>query len=81
MNGNTTLLPFFVSENCDVTLSFVESDTIFSTQLYVWSQQYNDDESVLITDFEGGFNPNFPNFFQSTVQNLESDNPAEEIDI
>ena len=67
-NGNTTILPFFVSENCDVTLSFVESDTTFSTQLYVSGpKQYNDEESVLITDFEGGFNPNFTNFFQWEV--------------
>ena len=78
-NGNTTILPFFVSENCDVTLSFVESDTTFSTQLYVSGpKQYNDEESVLITDFEGGFNPNFTNFFQSTcTKSIESDNPSE----
>ena len=47
----------------------MESDTTFSTQLYVSGpKQYNDEESVLITDFEGGFNPNLT-FFNPPVQN------------
>lgn len=64
--GSSTELPFFVSENCDVELSFEIHDDIFQDTLYISSaKNYNNESTVLITDFEAGFNPNFTGFFQA----------------
>ena len=64
--GSSSFLPFFVAEECSVELTFEMHQDTINSQLTIQSpKQYNNDNTVLITDFEGGFNPNFTNFFQS----------------
>ena len=66
-NGGVTTLPFFQVENCSVVLSFSNhNDSIFKTLNIVSSKTYGNGQEVLISDFEGGFNPNFTSFFQTT---------------
>jgi len=64
--GNSSSLPFFISEDCNVELTFkLHEDTIIN-QLNIKSpMNYNGENTVLITGFEGGFNPNFTGFFQA----------------
>ena len=65
-NGNSTQLPFFIEEDCDVVLTFEMHDDTIYNQLNIQSPKlYNDENTVLITDFENGFNPNFTGFFQA----------------
>ena len=64
--GSSSFLPFFGPEDCDVELTFEAHVDTLSEILNIQSpKNYNDESTVLITDFEGGFNPNFTNFFQS----------------
>ena len=66
-NGNSSQLPFFIAEDCDVELTFeMHDDTTIYSQLNIqFAKEYNDENTVLITDFESGFNPNFTGFFQA----------------
>ena len=66
-DGSSTDLPFFVSnENCNVKLTFEAHDDIIESTIHIMSaKDYNDENTVLITDFEVGFNPNFTGFFQA----------------
>ena len=64
-DGNSTQLPFFIAEDCNVELTFeMHDDTIYSGLNIQAEKEYNDENTVLITDFENGFNPNFTGFFQ-----------------
>ena len=65
-NGNSTELPFFIAEDCDLELTFEMHDDTIYNQVNVQSAKiYTNENTVLISDFEGGFNPNFTGFFQS----------------
>ena len=65
-DGSSTELPFFGSENCSVELSFETHDTLIESELYIFTpKNYVNENTVLITDFEAGFNPNFTGFFQA----------------
>jgi len=65
-NGSSTLLPFFIAEDCDLELTFEMHDDTIYNQVNVQSAKiYNNENTVLITDFENGFNPNFTGFFQA----------------
>ncbi|MDP7567178.1 MAG: hypothetical protein QF383_02190, partial [Flavobacteriales bacterium] len=65
-DGSSTLLPFFIAEDCDVELTFeMHDDTIYNQLNIQGEKEYNDESTVLITDFENGFNPNFTGFFQA----------------
>ena len=64
--GESSLLPFFTAEDCNVELTFQLHDDTIHSQLKIQSEKiYNDENTVLITDFENGFNPNFTGFFQA----------------
>ena len=65
-NGNSTSLPFFRDEDCNLELSFEKHSDVFYEIINIQSPKlYNDENTVLITDCENGFNPNFTGFFQS----------------
>ena len=65
-NGSSTQLPFFIAEDCNVELTFeMHDDTIYNSLTIQGERKYNDDNSVLISDYESGFNPNFTGFFQA----------------
>ena len=65
-DGSSTEIPFFIAEDCDVQLTFEMHDDTTNNQLNIQSPKlYNDENTVLITDFENGFNPNFTGFFQA----------------
>ena len=66
-DGNSSQIPFFNSEDCNVELSFeMHTDVTIFNQLNIQKEKdYNGENSCLITDFEGGFNPNFTGFFQA----------------
>ena len=65
-NGNSTELPFFIAEDCDLELTFEMHDDTIYNQVNVQSAKiYTNENTVLISDFEGGFNPNFTGFFQA----------------
>jgi hypothetical protein len=65
-DGSSTQLPFFIAEDCEVELTFEMHDDTIYNQLNIQSPKlYNDESTVLITDFENGFNPNFTGFFQA----------------
>jgi len=65
-DGSSTQLPFFIDEDCEVELTFeMHDDTIYSQLNIQGEREYNDESTVLITDFENGFNPNFTGFFQA----------------
>ena len=64
--GNSSSLPFFTNENCDVELSFEIDDTTIYNYLNIQVEKdYQNENTVLITDLENNFNPNFTGFFQS----------------
>ena len=64
--GNSSSLPFFTNENCDVELSFEMDDTTIYNYLNIQVEKdYQNENTVLITDLENNFNPNFTGFFQS----------------
>jgi len=64
--GNSSLLPFFIEEDCIVELTFEDHADTLKNQLNIVSpKNYIDASTVLITDFEAGFNPNFTGFFQA----------------
>ena len=65
-DGGSTHLPFFIAEDCEVELTFeMHDDTIYNQLNIQGEKEYNDESTVLITDFENGFNPNFTGFFQA----------------
>ena len=65
-DGSSTQLPFFIAEDCDVELIFeMHDDTIYDHLNIQKEKIYNDENTVLIIDFENGFNPNFTGFFQA----------------
>ena len=65
-NGNSTELPFFIAEDCDLELTFEMHDDTIYNQVNIQSPKiYTNENTVLISDFEGGFNPNFTGFFQA----------------
>ena len=66
-DGSSTKIPFFIGEeDCLVELSFEIYDTIIETVINIQSPKlYDGDNTILITDFESGFNPNFTGFFQA----------------
>jgi hypothetical protein len=65
-NGSSTQLPFFIAEDCDLELMFeIHDDTILDKLNIESPKLYNTENTVLITDFENGFNPNFTGFFQA----------------
>jgi len=65
-DGGSTQLPFFIAEDCEVELTFeMHDDTIYNQLNIKGEKEYNDESTVLITDFENGFNPNFTGFFQA----------------
>ena len=65
-DGGSTLLPFFNAEDCKVSLSFETNDATISSQLNIQVEKdYQNINTVLITDLENNFNPNFTGFFQS----------------
>jgi len=65
-NGESSLLPFFTVEDCNIELTFEMHDDTINSQLKIQgAKEYNDESTVLITDFENGFNPNFTGFFQA----------------
>jgi len=78
-DGSSTLLPFFNAEDCSVQLTFEMHDDTINRQLNInVEKEYNDENTVLITDFENGFNPNFTGFFQSgCTQALTNGNSGE----
>jgi hypothetical protein len=64
-DGGSTQLPFFIAEDCEVELTFeMHDDTIYNQLNIKGEKEYNDESTVLIADFENGFNPNFTGFFQ-----------------
>jgi hypothetical protein len=64
--GNSSSLPFFIKEDCKVLLSFEVHDETISSQLNIQEEKnYQNENTVLITDLENNFNPNFTGFFQS----------------
>lgn len=64
--GGSTNLPFFVSEICDVSLSFeMHEETEFLNVFISEPKNYINENTILITDFEGGFNPNFTGYFNA----------------
>ncbi|MDG1718975.1 MAG: hypothetical protein P8H17_04025 [Flavobacteriales bacterium] len=65
-DGSSTEIPFFIAEDCDIQLTFEMHDDTTINHLNIQSPKlYNDENTVLITDFENGFNPNFTGFFQA----------------
>ena len=72
-DGGSTLLPFFNAEDCKVSLSFKTSNDTISSQLNInVEKDYQNENTVLITDLENNFNPNFTGFFQSgCIKSLE----------
>jgi len=65
-DGGSTQLPFFRAEDCEVELTFdMHDDTIYNQLNIKGEKEYNDESTVLIADFENGFNPNFTGFFQA----------------
>lgn len=65
-DGGSTYLPFFIAEDCEVELTFeMHDDTSYNQLIIQGEKEYNDESTVLITDFENGFNPNFTGFFQA----------------
>jgi len=65
-DGSSTLLPFFIAEDCEVELTFeMHDDTSYSQLNIQGEKEYNEENTVLITDFENNFNPNFTGYFQS----------------
>ena len=65
-DGGSTQLPFFIAEDCEVELTFdMHDDTIYKQLNIKGEKEYNDESTVLIADFENGFNPNFTGFFQA----------------
>ena len=65
-NGNSTELPFFIAEDCDLELTFEMHDDTIYNQVNVQSAKiYTNENTVLISDFENNFNPNFTGYFQS----------------
>tara|TARA_B100001142_G_scaffold328615_1_gene389228 strand:+ start:1212 stop:2213 length:1002 start_codon:yes stop_codon:yes gene_type:complete len=65
-NGSSTHLPFFIAEDCNVELTFeMHDDTIYNNLTINKEREYNNGNSVLISDYENGFNPNFTGFFQA----------------
>ena len=65
-DGGSTHLPFFISEDCDIQLTFEMYDDTIYRQLNIQEEkEYNNENTVLITDFENGFNPNFTGFFNA----------------
>tara|TARA_B100001287_G_C22684064_1_gene532197 strand:+ start:1604 stop:2626 length:1023 start_codon:yes stop_codon:yes gene_type:complete len=78
-DGSSTDLPFFVSnENCNVELTFEAHDDIIESTVHIMSaKDYNDENTVLITDFDDGWNPNFGEFFNSgMVRKIDDDGGA-----
>ena len=64
--GESSKLPFFISENCSVELTFENHEDIIQTSLMIKNpKNYNNENTILVTDFENGFNPNFTGFFQA----------------
>ena len=64
--GEATTLPFFQNEDCSVVLSFTgHEDSLFSAVNIEGTKTYGNGKEVLISDFEGFFNPNFGSFFNS----------------
>jgi len=78
-NGGVTNLPFFKDENCSLLLTFQNhNDSISKTIKISGAKTYGNGNELVITDFEGGFNPNFTNFFNSgMVKKIEDDNPGQ----
>jgi hypothetical protein len=80
-DGSSTEIPFFIAEDCDVQLTFEMHDDTTNNQLNIQSPKlYNDENTVLIIDFENGFNPNFTGYFNSGawgpfIQNNPNPNP------
>ena len=72
-DGGSSLLPFFNVEDCKVSLSFANIDDTISSQLNIQVEKdYQNENTVLITDLENNFNPNFTGFFQSgCIKSLE----------
>ena len=77
-NGSSTQLPFFIAEDCDLELTLkwntidsgnpniiMHNDTIYNQVNVQSAKIYTNESTVLISDFEAGFNPNFTGFFQS----------------
>ena len=77
-NGSSTQLPFFIAEDCDLELTLkwntidsgnpniiMHNDTIYNQVNVQSAKIYTNENTVLISDFEGGFNPNFTSFFQA----------------
>ena len=65
-DGGSTLLPFFNAEDCKVSLIFSNIEDTISSQLNIQVEKdYQNENTVLITDLENNFNPNFTGFFQS----------------
>ena len=66
-NGNSTTLPFFTEEPCEVFLTFKDfpDTSVNINALIINAKQYHDQNTVLISNFEAGFNPNFTGFFQA----------------
>ena len=78
-NGSSTQLPFFIDkEDCDLELILnwntidsgnaniiMHHDTIYNQVNVDSAKIYNNKNTVLITNFEGSFNPNFTGFFQA----------------
>ena len=72
-DGGSSLLPFFNVEDCKVSLSFANiEDTILTLLNIQVEKDYQNENTVLITDLENNFNPNFTGFFQAgCVKSLE----------
>jgi len=65
-NGSSSQLPLFIAEDCNVELTFeMHDDTIYNHLTIQNERLYNDGNSVLISNYEKGFNPNFTSFFQA----------------
>jgi len=65
-DGSSSLLPFFINEDCRVQLTFENHfDTLVNYLNIQKPKDYISENTVLITDFEAGFNPNFTGFFQA----------------
>lgn len=66
-DGSPTKIPFFLGEeDCLIELSFEMYDDIIIDTINIQSPRiYNGENTVLITNYENGFNPNFTGFFQS----------------
>ena len=80
-SGGVTSLPFFKDEeNCSVILTFQShNDSLFKMVKINGAKTYGNGSELIITDFEGGFNPNFsPTFFNSgMIKRIEDVGPGE----